>query len=143
MLDKYISSRTSETYNTTINQQPNDAADAARLYGEIRKEAEEDLINIASLRIKSLDSIADYFSISKHSPVDFNKRDSYSLMCVYKVNGKKYEHAEDFELKSNDPNDRFSEFSNKVIKAISEKIALDLLKSTKIEYLERALDERY
>lgn len=54
MFDRYH--RHSSYQTTTINQQPHDAADAARLYGELQKEAEGKIKNLVCEQLSGLNA---------------------------------------------------------------------------------------
>lgn len=75
-----------------VEQQPNDAADAARLYGEIKKKAEEDIIK--SVRVDS-NEFKGVLQMTKQAATY-----ETHLKMVYSLNGKKmttsYTHEPDY-----------------------------------------------
>lgn len=76
-----------------VVQQPNDAADAARLHGEIKKQAEKEIIE--SVRIEG----NDFFNVMLHIHEDCVSRDTL-FRAVYNLNGQRiitnYTHQRDW-----------------------------------------------
>lgn len=90
MLDRY-SFRGGDT-NTTVIQQPHDAADAARLYGELEGKAEAKVKAVVHQQLESIR--AEFVTFHAERSV-LHFKDQFTVL--YKVNGKGMEARVDIE----------------------------------------------
>ena len=102
---------------TTINQQPNDAADAARLYGEIESKAKENVENAIVRRVESIN--AEYVMINR----DYSGYDN-SYQVLFKVNGKKHTAKVEVQRYLEDP---FRSTVRAIAEGIAEEVVLQLI----------------
>lgn len=77
-----------DTYrsHTTINQQPHDAADAARLYGEIEKKAEDKIASVVAEQLPNIE--VGYVRMDmQRSMLDMSDR----MKVIFRLNGRPQE----------------------------------------------------
>jgi len=86
MFDNYRSTPDVHVYNT-IKQQPNDAADAARLHGEIRKKATEE---IASATVEHMGANNEVVVLRCNHVHDL-MMGHHKTRLLFKVNGQLYD----------------------------------------------------
>lgn len=119
MLDKY------ENYHTDINvvQQPNDAADAARLYGEIKDKTQDEYRDVLLKNIPSIDA-------TFIKAVRDNSCVPPQVVIWFSVNGHNMSSTIDSGVASNKSHDdRIVDIYNQMSKSISIKIVEQMKKS--------------
>ncbi|ARO29931.1 hypothetical protein NXC14_CH01981 [Rhizobium sp. NXC14] len=103
MFDRtFVGGRTTHHHHMTINQQPNDAADAARLYGELQDKAGDSIKEIIGHQVAdtkvefvTLDTCRDVLHFKDH------------VRMVFKINGKTFEtRVEIDEFNRDEPRER-------------------------------------
>jgi hypothetical protein len=73
-----------------IKQQPNDAADAARLFGEVKKEAEREIAKAVRIDSNSFNCVVHVYKDAMSGLI--------SLKAFYDLNGRKLTTTIDFDL---------------------------------------------
>lgn len=82
----YISDRTPDV-NVHINQQPNDAADSARFYGELLTKAQKE---VASARVLNLGANNEVTVLCVDGDID-NRNFYLKVRLLFKINGVLYD----------------------------------------------------
>jgi hypothetical protein len=98
-------------HRTTINQQPNDPADAARLYGELLEKARAEVINAMVQEIPSIDAKLVTFAMQRDHE-SFND----IIGIVFNVNGHAFKETIKIDIDQ-------ARVARTVIEKISEAIA--------------------
>jgi hypothetical protein len=120
MFDRtFVGGRTTHHHHhMTINQQPNDAADAARLYGELQDKASDSITEVIGHQIAdtkvefvTLDTARDVLHFKDH------------VRVIFKINGKTFDTRVEIDdpIKLNEPRERVA------YRAVAEGIANTLM----------------
>lgn len=105
---------------TNITQQPNDAADAARLYGEVKQKAETDIAEAVRLVSNKFNAVAHVAELCMS--------ESKMFKIIFDLNGHRIvvEHEEPKDYISS-PQDARQIMIDNLIKKVSERIAGEIL----------------
>ena len=87
MFDRAVNWWAGDTTNVTVKQQPNDAADAARLYGECKAKAEQEVANATIVKFGAHNELTGVKVDSMRSFID-NK---VHVRLLFAINGEKFD----------------------------------------------------
>ncbi|MDH0613343.1 MULTISPECIES: hypothetical protein [unclassified Agrobacterium] len=117
MFDRSLSLRGGDTY-TTVTQQPHDAADAARLYGQLQDKATGSITEIIGHQLP--DIRVEFVTYSSHRSIA-NFKDLHRV--VFKINGQSFDQVipvDEFETER-EPHNKAA------LRKIAEAITNDLM----------------
>lgn len=125
MFDRYFVSRPADTH-IKIEQKPHDSADAARLYGELRATAEQE-VSTALVDRFGADNELTIILVNALKSYETEERQT---RVIFRLAGKKY----DFTVKGDDPIATRREFLQRVAYAITEEAMRQLTNKAGLPY---------
>lgn len=116
MFDRSFHYRSGD-HHTTLNQQPHDAADAARLYGQLQAKAESAVVETVAQQLPSID--AQYARIQSERLV-MHLKDRHTV--VFKINGRTIK-----TIIERDEIDTHTSTMRKELQAVAEAITSEIM----------------
>lgn len=107
-------------HTTRVTQQPNDAADAARLYGELKKKSEQEIANVARTADNQFQAVI-------HQQQEMMSGFTY-LKAHYTLNGRRLTDEAKYDTYMEKPEDGLKRLHEEMSKTIAVEVLQDALR---------------